>query len=105
MRTRGPSRPHRVERTARFDAAVLRLVKDCQCDHAILESVLAGVSWGLENGPTLWPAVPETIHMHVVTTRRTPKANGSVPGLRILYRINDDGTVDLLELRTYDLYL
>jgi len=89
-----------IKTSERFEAQLRDVCREAGIEVQDVYDSLAGVLWSLVENPEVHPIVAST-NVRLVKTRR----RGTIPQLGIWYKVDEDLTVELLAIRTLDLYL
>ena len=102
--SQSPPSKYTLHETQKFKDGVeyVRLLK---VDEEILNDVLAAIRWALRQNPMAHELVNKAADIRMLKTDRVPRGTESVPMLRVLYRVADGHTVELLRLDTLDFFL
>jgi len=105
MSTAGTSSPRTIIESPTFEKSLAQCLTLPGIDRAAAAEVMAGVAWSLRTNPFAWPRFPGTERLYAAKTRRRTTPIGYVPMMRILYNIEPNGDVRLLQADTMDVYL
>jgi len=105
MSTAGPFSSRRIIETDTYKDSLAKSLSLPGIDKTAADEVMAGVGWSLQTNPYAWPRFPNTERLYVAKTHRRTTTIGYVPQLRVLYSIDLDGDVTLLQADTMDVYL
>lgn len=99
----GPHSPYTVIETDHFKKN-LNYIRSMKVDEGALQDVLIGVKWALGENPLDYEVVKDTNHLRLIKTQRVDRGLGSVPQMRIWFKVVND-SVEILSAETLDVFL
>jgi hypothetical protein len=105
MSTAGPSSSRKLVESDSYKESLSRCLALPGVDIAAADEVLAAIGWSLRRNPFAWPKFPSTERLYAAKTHRRTTKLGYVPQLRILFTVEPNGDVTLLQADTMDVFL